>query len=639
MLLTKAIWECRADPVYILIDGVDRLKEGSCKELIRRTLELRKIRKVKIFLSSRDVPYISKNLPHSIYEFTKINLDTNSPANEDPETLTRSRVNVGDWDAELSERAAETHLAKSEGTLPPELLVIESLKHLSLGSDFDEFLRKPRLGLEDLYEKMLDTLFSRGVSLEVLSTIWCVALALRPVTFGELGYILVCIEEKTRAKLGLSHGGTRGEIQPRVEKEIRMYVQSSMGFLRATDTTLSILHHTAREYLFNESSKGNLPVLSKSGADLAISWECFRYLHHVFGDPEIFPKGEVRGHHNGSRDSSLERDRPGKELQEIPCEAARKDPQGAAAKWPYLRYAAEFWFIHACRSIEILKAYFGDNSAHNWFQYQFFGASDIIRKPWIELCGDSRMEILAGEQTPLHIAVCLGLAPLIEKALRGFTKGTIRNLSPLHLAAKFMSGAHEILIAKGGDSLLTARDRNGNTPLHAAVIFGHSSMLVGLVEKFATPDYAAYNEINKKNYSGNTPLHLAFQFDYPSMVRFLVMNGADPNIKNNAQVTASQLGENLGRGDCLDVLKQARPVERRPVEWPLERPVERRPVERRPVGQWPVEQPSVEQPPVEQWSVGQRPVEPRVGRPRSRLWKNLWKRLQTKPQTSPGGAS
>ena len=90
------------------------------------------------------------------------------------------------------------------------------------------------------------------------------------------------------------------------------------------------------------------------------------------------------------------------------------------------------------------------------------------------------MEVLAGEQTPLHIAVCLGLLPLVEKVLSDSTKKANSNLSPLHLAARFMSGAYEILIAKGQPSLLTALDQNNNTPLHEAAISGHWPMLVGL---------------------------------------------------------------------------------------------------------------------------------------------------------------
>ena len=80
-------------------------------------------------------------------------------------------------------------------------------------------------------------------------------------------------------------------------------------------------------------------------------------------------------------------------------------------------------------------------------------------------------------------------------------------------------------------------------------------MLKALVKKLAR--HGKYStEINKKNHFGNTPLHLAFQFDHPEIVKLLVKGGAGMTIKNNAQMTPSELGAKLERGDSLDVLKQ-----------------------------------------------------------------------------------
>ena len=552
-VLRKAIKDCRTDPVYILIDGADGFKERLCKELMGRILGLMEIRTVKIFISSRDVPHISNNLPCSSFKCTKINLDISSFIKEDVESFIRRRVNAWGWDVDLKEKAMKALLAKSEGTFLWASLAIENLTYFSSGPDFDKFLSKPPSGLEDVYRGMLGTLISRREPGEVLNMIWSVALALRPLTFGELAHTLACIEEKARAEQ-LSSKGTRSKIRLRTEKEIRIYVRSSMGFLRATAETVSIVHHTAIEYLFDEYSKGGLPVLSKREVDLAVSRECFRYLHHAFGDPERLPGGGAMLTHYEPQDLSSGRDRQEPDPGVAPWEASQKNPQEAAAKQIYLRYAAEYWFVHARRSIEISKDNFCDDSAQNWLDYQFFETSDVIRNPWIEICGDSRMAVLAGEQTPLHIAVCLGLMPLVEKVLLDFTKWTDSNWTPLHLAARFISGTYKILIAKGGPSLLTHPDKNGNTPLHEAAISGHSSMLKTLVKRF-TGDSTYNNEINKKNHSGNTPLHLAFQFDHIEIVELLVRQGADTTIRNNAQMTPLELGAKLERGDGLDVLK------------------------------------------------------------------------------------
>ena len=195
-VLRKAIKDCRTDSVYILIDGVDGLKENLCKELIGRILGLMEIRTVKVFLSSRDVPHISNNLPRDCRECTKINLDTNSFIKEDVETFIKRRVNAWGWDDELKERAMEALLAKSEGIFLWASLAIDNLTYFSSSPDFDKVIKKPRLELEDIYRKMLHTVLSRGESGEVLNMIWSVALALRPLTFCELGCILACIEEK-----------------------------------------------------------------------------------------------------------------------------------------------------------------------------------------------------------------------------------------------------------------------------------------------------------------------------------------------------------------------------------------------------------------------------------------------------------
>jgi len=114
-VLRKAIKDCRTDPIYIIIDGIDGLKERLCEEFTGRLLGLMEIRTVKIFLSSRDVPHISNNLPHIPYRFIKIDLNTNSSIKEDVESFIRRRVNAWGWDADLKERAMEALLAKSEG--------------------------------------------------------------------------------------------------------------------------------------------------------------------------------------------------------------------------------------------------------------------------------------------------------------------------------------------------------------------------------------------------------------------------------------------------------------------------------------------------------------------------------------------
>jgi len=574
-VLREVIKGCRTDPIYILIDGVDGLKKNLCKDLIVRIRLLMKIREVKIFLSSRNVPHVSNNLPS---KHTKINLDTSSSIKGDVETFVWNRVGaLNEWNDDLKQKVRKAILAKAEGTFLWAPLVIEELAHSSSGPDFECFLNKLPSALEKLYRSMLGSLSTRGDLREVLNMIGSVALALRPLTFGELGHILACLGEKGKSEQQPSLRGSYTEVRPRTEWEIRKYVQSSLGFLRATDTTVFIVHHTAREYLFEQKRQHSLPVPCKSEVDLTVSWECFRYLHRAFTDPKKFPKGSSREHHNISHNSSSDRHRQGEALEETAWEVARKDPWGAVGKWPCLRYAAESWFIHAR---QIPKDKLCDDPTRNWLRHEFFEASDTIRKPWIKLCRNPKMEVLAGEQTPLHIAVCLGLLPLVEEVLSDPIKRIDGNHSPLYLAAKLMSGAYKVLIAKGGPPIITAPDQNGNTLLHGAVISGYLPMLVGLVEKIATLGCEARSkEINKQNHHGNTPLHLAHQFDHLDMVEFLSRNGADPSIENGDKLTASAVGAELGRGGSFGILEQAVKIQEGARREPAEEPVEEESVE------------------------------------------------------------
>ena len=161
-VLRKAIRDCHTNPVYIVIDGLDMLGGRSHEELISKILGLMEIRTVKIFLSCRDVPYISNNLPHNPYKCRKINLDTNSFVRADVETFIRHKVNAWGWDMELKERARECLLAKSDGIFLWASLAVKSLSYFHLGLDFHEFLRKLPLEFADVYRTMLDKLSHRG---------------------------------------------------------------------------------------------------------------------------------------------------------------------------------------------------------------------------------------------------------------------------------------------------------------------------------------------------------------------------------------------------------------------------------------------------------------------------------------------
>ena len=148
------------------------------------------------------------------------------------------------------------------------------------------------------------------------------------------------------------------------------------------------------------------------------------------------------------------------------------------------------------------------------------------------------MGILAGEKPKVHIAVCLGLPPLVRSAIYGAR--SVRSMPRLGMLEGILDRGLTLGIPKSKckPSLLVDPDKKGNT--------SHSRKL----------RYGLFPELNQKrsnvkNGSGDTPLHLAFQFDYIDIVKLLLWDGADPTIKNNAQLTAAELGTKLGRGYSL----------------------------------------------------------------------------------------
>lgn len=97
------------------------------------------------------------------------------------------------------------------------------------------------------------------------------------------------------------------------------------------------------------------------------------------------------------------------------------------------------------------------------------------------------------------------------------------------------------LIDKGAD--VDARDRDGDTPLHIAARNGRKEIIALLIPKVAN--------VNALGEYGYTPLHLAAMYGYQDIVESLVSEGADVHAENNYGHIPLHLSAKYGRKDLV----------------------------------------------------------------------------------------
>jgi len=132
----------------------------------------------------------------------------------------------------------------------------------------------------------------------------------------------------------------------------------------------------------------------------------------------------------------------------------------------------------------------------------------------------------------------------------------------LHITVK----AHQdnwvgFLINKGAN--VEIRDRDGNTPIHDAALFGDVTVMNYLI--------GANARVNATNNRGETPLILAVQRRDVGLVRLLIDAGADPKISDSfAGKSALDYAKEDPRGGAiLKLLQDAKSQTKKPVTGPV----------------------------------------------------------------------
>lgn len=122
-------------------------------------------------------------------------------------------------------------------------------------------------------------------------------------------------------------------------------------------------------------------------------------------------------------------------------------------------------------------------------------------------------------------------------ALAGFTAD---GWTPLHLAAFFgRADAVDVLLEAGADLRAVSRNREGNTPLHAALA-GRG------VGRISTTLLARGADVRAVDAGGHTALHHAAFRDDVGLVNAVLARGADPEARTRDGKTALAIAEARG---------------------------------------------------------------------------------------------
>lgn len=114
--------------------------------------------------------------------------------------------------------------------------------------------------------------------------------------------------------------------------------------------------------------------------------------------------------------------------------------------------------------------------------------------------------------------------------------------TPLHLAAFFGGDdAAALLLERGAEVNVVARNAMQVMPLHSAIAGGHSAIARSLVEAGA--------EVNAEQQDAYTPLHEAAAKGDDELVGFLLEHGADPTAALSDGRTPAQLARDNGHAE------------------------------------------------------------------------------------------
>ena len=458
--LTKAL--CALPKVYCIVDALDEMSHGHddfCAQLV--ALGELKPATLKVCITSRPVPRIASSLKtESIQKYV---LD---PAELQPavskyinfrlEHLRLTAVNMAAVQQQL--------LMRSTGLFLYVRLMMDELLD-SQQIDTETILTKVKHlpnGLAAMYTHMLrEHSIRTGIpqSLQVAILRW-VTHSSRPLRLLELAAIIDSLVASRHLK-GIEE--TRASY-PNTKAMIRIACGPLVVILE--DETVGIIHHSLTEYIVDSTRSDStdinqaesFPTICSASSHREMALTCLRYPCNGWAD-EFWV--ETKGN-----------------------SAERPSIESIYARYPFLRYACDYWTHHA-------RLVVGNDPDLSRALDMFVDPSSRSIEAWYN-------------RNPI---------PMV------FQRTQKSRESVIHLAARQGLGSYiGYLLDRGHDANL--RDDAMNTPLHSAAKTGYSAAAFELMRHVAS--------IEQENDCGLKPLHEAAAQDHADVVKLLFEAGVDP---------------------------------------------------------------------------------------------------------------